>query len=63
MGRRVAADCFSLKRRRLDEGEGLYERARALEAAKYAAGRVVAREGAMGARRSPRLAESQGMSD
>ena len=52
-----------LKRRRLDEGEGLYERARALEAAKYAAGRVAAQEGAVGARRSPRLAESQEMSD
>ena len=49
----------------MDEGEGLYERARALEAAKYAAGRVVAQEGAaaVGARRSLRLAESQEMSD
>ena len=49
-----------LKRSKPGEGEGLYERARAMEAAKYAVGGDVAPEGAAGMRCSPRLAEMQG---
>ena len=44
-----------LKRQRGGEGGGLYERARAMEAAKYAVERVLAQEGRGGERRSPRL--------
>ena len=49
-----------LKRSKPGEGEGLYERARAMEAAKYAVGGDVAPEGAAGMRFSPRLVEMQG---
>ena len=49
-----------LKRSKPGEGEGLYERARAMEAAKYAVGGGVAPEGAAGTRCSPRLVEMQG---
>ena len=48
-----------LKRSKPDAGEALYERARAMEAAKYAVGGSVAPEGAAGVRCSPRLAEMQ----
>ena len=48
-----------LKRRKPDAGDGLYERARAMEAVKYATERVVGQEGAAGVRYSPRLAEAQ----
>ena len=44
-----------LKRQRGGEGNGLYERARAMEAAKYALERVAAHEVRGGERRSPRL--------
>ena len=47
----------ALKRQRGGEGDGLYERARAMEAAKYAVERVVAQEGRGGERRSPRLVD------
>ena len=46
-----------LKRQRGGERDGLYEKARALEAAKYVMERVVAQEEGGGERRSPRLAE------
>ena len=49
-----------LKRSKPGEGEGLYERARAMEAAKYGGGGSVAPEAAAGTRCSPRLAEMQG---
>ena len=39
-----------LKRRKQEAGEGLYERARAMEAAKYAAECAVGQEGAAGNR-------------
>ena len=48
-----------LKRSKPDAGEGLYEKARAMEAAKYAVGGSVVPEGAAGVRCSPRLAEMQ----
>jgi hypothetical protein len=48
-----------LKRRKPDAGDGLYERARAMEAVKYATECVVGQEGAAGVRHSPRLAEAQ----
>ena len=46
-----------LKRQRGGEGDGLYERARAMEAAKYGVERVLAQEGRGGERRSPRLVD------
>ena len=49
-----------LKRSKPGEGEGLYERARAMEATKYGVGGGVAPEAAAGTRCSPRLAEMQG---
>ena len=49
-----------LKRSKPGEGEGLYERARAMEAAKYGVGGGVAPEAAAGTRCSPRLVEMQG---
>ena len=45
-----------LKRQKGGEGDGLYERARAMEAAKYTVERVLAQEGRRGERHSPRLA-------
>ena len=44
-----------LKRSKPDTGEGLYEKARAMGAAKYAVGGSVVPEGAVGVRCSPRL--------
>ena len=52
-----------LKRQRGGEGNGLYERARAMEAAKYALERVAAHEVRGGERRSPRLAERKMVSE
>ena len=48
-----------LKRSKTDSGEGLYEKARAMEAAKYAAGGSAVQEAARGERCSPRLAEAK----
>ena len=47
-----------LKRQRGGERDGLYEKARALEAAKYVRERVTVQEGGGVERRSPRLAET-----
>ena len=47
-----------LKRQRGDEGDGLYEKARALEAAKYRRERNVVQEESGSERRSPRLVEA-----
>ena len=47
-----------LKRQRGDEGDGLYEKARALEAAKYRRERVAVQEERGSERRSPRLVEA-----
>ena len=48
-----------LKRQRGDEGDGLYEKARALEAAKYRRERVAVQEENGSERRSPRLVEAR----
>ena len=48
-----------LKRQRGGDGDGLYEKARALEAAKYMVERVAAQGESGGERRSPRLMEAQ----
>ena len=47
-----------LKRQRGDEGDGLYEKARALEAVKYRRERVAVQEESGSERRSPRLLEA-----
>ena len=47
-----------LKRQRYGGCDGLYEKARAMEATKYGAERGVAREESEGERRSPRLLEA-----
>ena len=47
-----------MKRQRYGGCDGLYEKARAMEAVKYGAVRGVAREESEGERRSPRLLEA-----
>ena len=52
----VSTQSLYLKQQRGGEGDGLYERARAMEAAKYAVERVLVQEGRRGEWHSPRLA-------